>query len=238
MTNYWVKVSNTCGQANSVTATVTVNPQITRIQTAFSLVNSQTSITANWTQPTQAGNLLVAVISADRHPNNYINFTPPAGWSQAVWSEWTRPKVAIYYLPNNAGGRTSETFTVAPGFHDMTLYILEYSGIVATNPLDKTSSAGGATNNGSVQTGFTWNTVQAKELVITALSTDAQASFTTAPGDGYAEIYDKFMLYHLTTAMYEKITNATGIYGHSATVSVPGQQWVGVVATFKGVIPN
>jgi hypothetical protein len=109
---------------------------------------------------------------------------------------------------------------------------------VATNPLDKTAFDGNATNNGYVQTGFTQNTVQAKELVITALTTNAQAAFSTSPADGYTEIYDKSILFDLTTAMYEKITNATGSYGHGATVSAPGEQWVGVVATFKGLIPN
>jgi hypothetical protein len=41
------------------------------------------------------------------------------------------------------------------------------------------------------------------------------------------------MLYHLTTAMYEKITTAIGSYGHGATVGVPAE-WAGAVATFKG----
>lgn len=240
-TSYWVRVSNACGFANSTTATVTVAPptppEITRIQSAFSLANSQTSITANWTQPTQSGTFLVAVISAVVDTNSYLTFTPPAGWSQAVTSEWTNVKLAVYYRPANPGARTSETFTVSPGFHDMTLYVLEYSGILSTNPLDKTGLTGGDTNNGYVQTGFTPTTVQPKELVITALTTYAQTSFSTTPADGYTEIYDKFMLYQLTTAMYEKITTATGSYGHGATVAVPAQ-WVGLVATFKGANTN
>jgi hypothetical protein len=236
-TNYWVRITNSCGSVDSTTVTVTVAPvpstQIMRIQSRSVLANSQTSITANWSQPTQAGTFLVAVISAVVDVNPSINFTPPAGWSHAVTSEWTNVKLAIYYLPNNAGARTSETFTVSPGYHDMSLYVLEYSGIVATNPLDKTAIAGNDTNDGYVETGYTANTAQPKELVITALTAYAQTELTAPSTYGYTEVYDQSMLYHLTTAMYEKITTASGSYGHWAQVYVPAQ-WVGAVATFKG----
>lgn len=236
-TDYWVRITNNCDSVDSATVRVTVAPvpapQITRIQSRSILVNSQTSITANWTQPTQAGTFLVAVISAVVDPNPYITFTPPAGWQHAVTSEWTNVKTAIYYLPNNAGARTAETFTVSPGYHDMSLYVLEYSGIVATNPLDRTSIAGNDTNDGYVETGYTANTVQPKELVITALTTYTQTEFTAPSNYGYTEVYDQYMLYHLTTAMYEKITTTTGSHGHWAQVYVPAQ-WVGLVATFKG----
>jgi hypothetical protein len=240
-TSYWVRVSNSCGLINSTTATVTVAPppppQIARLQTAFSLANSQKTITANWTQPTQAGTFLVAVISAEQDLNLSVTWTPPAGWQQAVTYEWNNVKATVYYLPNNGGARTSETFAVAPGFHDQTLYLLEYSGIMAVNPLDKTGFTGNSTNNGYVQSGFTANTVQNKELVITVLSTWTVTDFSTTPADGYTEIYDKTMGWHLTTAMYEKITNAIASYGHGANVGVP-DQWVGLVATFKGVDTN
>lgn len=234
-TSYWARATNTCGFANSNTATVTVAPppppEITRLQSKSVLANSQTSITANWTQPTQPGTFLVAVISAVVDPSPYITFTPPAGWSHAATSEWTNVKLAIYYLPNNGGARTSETFTVSPGYHDMTLYVFEYSGIAAVNPLDKVAVTGNDTNDGYVQTGFTANTVQPKELVLTALTTYTQTEFTGQ--GGYLELYDQYMLYELTTAAYEKITTSAGSYGHSATVYVPAQ-WVGLVATFKG----
>jgi hypothetical protein len=236
-TSYSVRVSNACGFVDSSVATVTVTapppPQITRIQSSFALANSQQTITANWTQPTQAGTLLVAVISSETYPNGFVTFTPPAGWSQAVTSEWNHIKLSVYYLPNNGGARTSETFTVAAGFHDMTLYILEYSGIVAVNPLDKTGLTGNSTNNGYVQTGFTANTAQANELVITALTTYTQTDFSVTPADGYTEVYDKNVLNDLTTAMYEKIANGIASYGHGANVGVPAE-WVGLVATFRG----
>ena len=50
-----------------------------------------------------------------------LAWTAPAGWQLATDQEWPNVKLAIYYLPNNAGARTAETFTVAQGYHDMTL---------------------------------------------------------------------------------------------------------------------
>jgi hypothetical protein len=239
-TSYWVRVSNACGLVNSTTATVTVAPVppagITRIQSNFALANSQNSITAGWPQPTQAGTFLVAVISADKDSNPVINWTAPAGWIQANTYEWNHDKASVYYLPNNAGGRTSETFTVSPGFHDQTLYLLEYSGVLASGALDRTAINGDFTNNGYLQTGFTANTTQAKELVITVLSTYAVTSFTTTPADGYTEVYDKTIGYHLTTAIYEKIATSIASYGHGANVGV-SDEWVGLVVTFKAANP-
>jgi hypothetical protein len=239
-TNYWVRVSNSCGAAGSTTVTVTVAPppppQITRIQSVSILANSQQSLIGRWTQPTQPGTFLVAVVSGLKDPAA-LEWTAPAGWQLAVVNEWPNVKVAIYYLANNAGARTSETFTVQQGYHDMTLYMIEYSGMMAVSPLDRTASSGDLTNNGNVQTGVTANTVQRKELVITGLSTYTQTAFTVNPTDGYTEIYDQYMLFHLTTAMYEKITTSIGSYGHAATVSVPAE-WAGVVATFRGADTN
>ena len=235
-TSYWVRVTNSCGFVNSVTATVTVNPpaplNITRLRSAFALANSQTSITATWPQPTQAGNFLVAVISGRKDPNGAVVWTAPAGWQHAVTNEWTNIKAAIYYIPNNAGSRTSETFTVAQGFHDMTLYLFEYSGIAAVNPLDKIATAGDDTNDGNVWTGFTANTVQAKELVITALTTYTPTELTVHPLSA-TELYDKFIGNRLTTAAYERINTQIQSCGHNAEVYAPAQ-WIGMVATFKG----
>jgi hypothetical protein len=236
-TNYWVRAINSCGSTNSNTATVTVGPvqtPITRVQSAFALANSQTSITASWTQPTQAGSLLVAVISGRKDPNGSVVWTAPAGWILANTEEWTNIKTSIYYIPNAPAGRTSETFTVAAGFHDQTLYLFEYTGIVAASPVDRIATNGDSTNSGYVQTGFTANTTQAKELVITALTTYTPTEFSTVPADGYVELYDKFIGNRLTTAAYQKITSAIGSYGHGATVANPGEQYIGLVVTFKG----
>jgi hypothetical protein len=238
--SYWVRLTSTCNgtaSVNSNTATVTVlPPQITRRQAAFSVANSQTSITATWPQPTVAGTLLVAVISSDVDTGGSNGWTAPAGWVQAGSQAWTNLITTIYYLPNNAGGRTTETFTVAGGFHDQVLNILEYSGAALTNVLDKTAANGNGTNTGTIDSGFTAATAQPKEVVVTGLSTYTPTSFSS-PTNGFVEVSDHFIGNHLTTAVHELITTSTGATGHSASTG-GGQQWTGLVATFRSANPN
>jgi hypothetical protein len=230
-TNYWVRVTSGCngGVASSNTATVTVVSTITRVQAANGTANSQPSITVNWPHPTTAGNLLVAVISGS-NVTAIGPFTPPAGWLLATSSQGNNIHAAIYYYPNCPGGRTAETFAVAR-FPDLTLQLLEYSGIALSSPLDKTAYGGADTNSGTVQTGTTANTVQSKELIITALCTMTQTDFTS-PTNSFVKVSALNVLWDLTTATFERIVSVPGTYGHSADVG--GQtQWVGVVATFR-----
>jgi hypothetical protein len=105
--------------------TVSTAGSIARRQFAAGSANSQTSITTNWTQPTQAGSLLVAVLSA-QHGATVGNLTPPAGWQLATSYEMANIKSAIYYYPNHPGGRMSEMFTVA-GFRELVLQLIEYT---------------------------------------------------------------------------------------------------------------
>lgn len=235
--SYWVRVTGSCNgtqSVNSNTATVTVSaPVLARRQLAANAVLSQLTITTNWTQPTQAGTLLVAVVSAERMTYPIANWQPPAGWQLAVSYEMARVKTSIYYYPNNPGGRTAETFGSGGYYDEMVLQLAEYTGVVTASPLDKTAFHGDNSNTGSVDTGYTAQTSQAKELVITGLTSYSATSFS-GPSGGFIELDDRRPEFSpLTTAMHEKIVTTTGSWGHSAQVADPAQ-WVGVVATFKG----
>ena len=140
--SYWVRVTDTCNgtrSVNSPTATVTPVTQITRRQLAANTVNSLTSITTNWTCPTQPGSLLVAVMSSS-HVASVGSFAVPSGWQPAIGYEWNNLKTTIYYYPNHPGGRTSETISTA-SFRESVLQLIEYVGATAT-PLDVTAFDG------------------------------------------------------------------------------------------------
>jgi PKD repeat protein len=231
-TNYWVRVTSACngGTVSSNTATVAVVSTITRVQAASGVANSQPSITVSWPHATTAGNLLVAVVSGS-NVTAIGPFTPPAGWVLAKNYEWNNIHAAIYYYPNCPGGRTSETFTVAR-FPDLTLQLLEYSGIALSSPLDKTAFNGdNVVSGGTVSTGTTPATAQSKELIVSALCIQAQDSFAS-PTNSFITISNLNVFSTLTTATFERIVSAAGSYGHSATVG-SSTQWVGVIATFK-----
>lgn len=86
-----------------------------------------------------AGNLLVALISASKNPGD-VTFTPPSGWVQAgttVHNDvFIAVSTAIYYYPNNPGGITSASFTLSSSVSAWHLYVLEFSGVATTSPLD------------------------------------------------------------------------------------------------------
>ena len=122
--SYWVRVTSTCNgstSVNSSTATLTVSTasSIARRQFAGNSAQLADQHHHELDQPTQAGSLLVAVLSA-QHGAAVGNFTPPAGWQLATSYEMANVKSAIYYYPNHPGGRTSETFGVA-SFRELVL---------------------------------------------------------------------------------------------------------------------
>jgi len=237
VTDYWVRVTSTCDGAyyDSETATVAVYdatpPPIARVQTVGNAVVSQSSISATWSQPTAAGNLLVASISAS-NVSLIGTFTPPSGWLLAKRYDWNNVSVAIYYLPNAPGGRTSETFAVQ-NFPDLTLQLAEYSGMATTSVLDATAFDGdNAPRSGIVSSGNAGPTSQARELVFAALTIYAQTAFSN-PTSTFNELSDRTIGWNLTTATYDEIVASAGSYGVSATAGGTAQ-WVGVVVTFKG----
>jgi hypothetical protein len=116
------------------------------------------------------------------------------------------------------------------------LNLIEYSGAALTSPLDKTASDAGGTNGGSIDSGFTATTAQAKEVVVTAMTTYAPTSFSN-PSNGFTKVSDHAIGNHLTTAVFELITTSAAQEGNSASCG-GGTQWTGIAATFKSANPN
>ncbi|MBV9478855.1 MAG: S-layer homology domain-containing protein [Acidobacteria bacterium] len=232
-TSYWVKVTSGCNPnyfARSATATITVTSQMKNRQTAAFSANSQLAITGTWPKATRAGSLLVAVVSASNNSYPIGNYTVPAGWQLANTYEWNNVKTSMYYYANSPAGRTTETFTIG-NYRDQTLQLIEYLNMAAASPEDRTALDGAATSSGTLSSGLTTQTYQSKEVVVTAIATSANTSFSS-PTNGFTEIAETVAGNILTTAVHERMVTSLGAYGHTVSAGGTGS-WVGIVTTFR-----
>lgn len=118
---------------------------------AISLVQSKgasgvsgSTATVSGLTATTAGNLLVLLVSAAKNPGQ-VTFTPSgAGWVQAGTTlhndVFISISTALYYLPNCPAGTTSVSVTLSSAPSAWHIYVLEFSGVATTAPLDGTAA--------------------------------------------------------------------------------------------------
>ncbi len=143
----------------------------------------------------------------------------------------------LYYAYNVHAGATTITVTWgASQFADANIIIREYSGLVTTDPLDKSAHANDGGSSTSHSTGTTAATTQASELVVAAAgASDSQEPGWTVPS-GYSNlVHQKGSDAFTYGAMADLIVSSTGAQSATFTTtdSVAGQ---GVIATFKAVV--
>src|SRR6185436_12377138 len=74
---------------------------------------------------------------------------------------------------------------------------------------------------------------QAKSVIVSALSTNTLASFTN-PSDFFVKLDERSVYQMLTATVHERMVNAVGDYGHTASVDAESE-WLGMVAIFKSI---
>lgn len=141
----------------------------------------------------------------------------------------------LYYVQNAVAGSTTITITYTSGqFPDSSVIFREYSSVLTSGALDKTSSNNdGASFNTTHDAGTTAATTQASELVILGGGSAGNASPGFTAGTGYANGFEQkgFDLYTYGF-MSDKTVSSTGAQSGNflSTANVQGQ---GYIATFK-----
>ncbi|MFT3681079.1 MAG: YDG domain-containing protein [Ferruginibacter sp.] len=201
---------------------------------------SGTSFNVTVSAPTN-GNTMVAVIVTSGTTTNRISSITQTGatWVKAANVANTNGvETEIWYAPGVSGAGTTVTVNGATTLK-MGAVVMEYSGVLAVSPLDRTATNSGNTNGGT--TGTTAATTQANELWIGAIGMldDAptlgsiQNSFSS-PGDiAIAGTGNDLRVYAL-----ERSVSATSTASAGGTISNNSVQWVGAIATFKATIAS
>jgi chitodextrinase len=172
--------------AQSQQLTVTTLPAAatppSMIQVNQNQISSGASTSVAFKVPTQAGNTIVAyviwnnagsVALTDSRGDTFVNVGTPVSWGSGYSAQ-------VFYASNIAGG----AYTVTASFRTSVtsfgvVYVHEYAGISAVNPVDVTASASGSSS--SLNSGPA-TTTSANDLVFGAGVSD---NTVTAAGSGF-----------------------------------------------------
>jgi glucose/arabinose dehydrogenase/chitodextrinase len=193
------------------------------VQSRANEVTSGTTNTIAFANPPTAGNLIVVsvlwnnrgtVAVADNRANGYVSATPRTDWG-STWSS------QVFYATNVAGGPTSVTATFGTAINGWGIvYIHEYSGIAAVNPIDGTRSAAGTTR---AMSSGALTTTNPNDLLFAA----AGSSHTVnRPPTGWTT---RSTAYGNRTM--DRTVTAVGSY--AATANQSGNAWVMQLVAFK-----
>lgn len=178
--------------------------------------------------PTQ-GNLLLMVVVSDATVNT------PSGWSLGATAVNYTGTYVYYKI---AGSGESATITVTPTSSAHTcISALEYSGMAATTPLDKTATSL-TTPVSVISTGTTATTVQADELLIALVGISSSGTMRNISSwsNSFTQEHNVIAtgsgtLVRIGTAT--RVVSATGAYTSSATLDGSTAGPSGIIATFK-----
>ena len=193
--------------------------------------SSSTTVSASFNSATTAGNFIaVGVLFHDTtqsdlnavtvKDNNNNSFTLAGSWSIGTAIGFSS---AIYFMPN-APSMTSVTATIGSSLTFSRIWIVEFSGVATSNPLDQTATGNGS--SGSLSTNNI-TTTQANELLfgvgVNANGTVGTGSGWTTPPNGTAGLEkDEY-----------QIVSSNGTFNFPFTDSGGGGgAWVDVGATF------
>ena len=217
-------VWNPGGVGSSGAAFTVTTPPPSLIQHVVSK-GSGVSASGSWSQPTRAGDLLVAAVGWSGSGTAY----PPPGWSQAVQGQG----VAIFYQP----AAPATTGSVQIGLSTSSAWsvdVQEWSGIAAAGTLDVSASYTSKTVIGTTaSSGTTATTARSNEIAVSVLTALA-AVVQTNPTNGFTQRDVAIQARSLTAGFYDVTLQARGPQTVAVALS-PAAKRRGAIATFEGL---
>lgn len=204
-----------------------------RVQRNYSYSNS-----AAYSGAVTSGNILIAIVRGSGHSGSVsVSDSVNGAWSQAGLTLGSSDQsaesfVGIYYKANTASGTPTVTATITT-LTDPNIEIMEFSGIVATSPLDgyqgqNSQTAGGASTSFDSGTGVAAS--QTHVLIVGGYENYSAINTSTYPN--YTQVHNDVS--NSGGATYQRIlTDASGSYDFSGTMGSSNNAWAAANAIFK-----
>lgn len=191
------------------------------VQTKSAAANS-TTVSATFS-PTAGVNHLLIAVCASR-----VNATLSVTGFTAAKNQAGTPSQGIFYKVS-AGTETTVTCT-ATATGRMAIHIYEYSGTLATAPLDTVNAVTSTGNSTAVASG-SLTTTNANDMIFAATSINSNSTYS-AWSNTFTERNDLLSGTQLHTGAADRYVTATGTYTTTATATATGA-WRGQIAAFK-----
>lgn len=182
-----------------------------------------TTVTGTWTNPTTAGNLLVAFVFT----KTFGVPSTPSGWRSADSKSNGSTDSAAMFYQYNAASQTSQAFGVPSG--GGTVLLAEYPGFGTTDPLDK---VGASASFGSSASATASGTTQANELWVLGVGIQGNNPTVGTPSNSFVkEVTDLSSGGNISAVLADYSASATG--NATSSVSITSNNWIAIMATFK-----
>ncbi len=210
--------------------------ELGRLQSATGTTTTGSMTVTLGAAPTN-GNTLVAVVSTRGTTAGRVTGITQTGatWARATQATNTSGSTTeIWYAPNVSGAASSLTINLAASLHAAAV-VIEYSGVLADNPLDQIANAAGSGT--AAVTGTTSVTTQADELWIGGIGFDDSRKSLGTPLNSFREIATSASsgggpTGHVRVYALERMVSETGPASSGGAIS-SSSQWSGAIATFK-----
>jgi hypothetical protein len=208
---------------------------IRRIQDNFDPYYTPTRSTTSvpYPAPQTAGNLNVVVVSWWDTTGTVSSVTDTSGNTYTLVAgpiRGTGLTHYIYYAKNIASasaGGNSVTVTLSAS-KQLSVGILEYTGLSTTSPLDQATSSTAYTaspNSGSV------TTTAAHELILGIITSSSNGYLRPTTGSGFSPVYNHPWV--STWFVQEKVVSSTGTYSSTASFLNGSADVIAHIVTFK-----
>jgi hypothetical protein len=235
------RIALICVWASLIAATASARP--TLVQAKYGEAYPSTKISVSFDTPVTAGSLIVAGVRPSNGGLATITFGGRTLTKDARTPIVTVFSYEMHSLVNAPGGATTVTATVTGPAGQERMWIAEFSGVAASNPLQDTSSNGAGVSESPVMSAGAVTTVGANALIVCTAAVDTDHFGGTCasqrgecdpdPGVGYTMVNLQEFDDDKTAFSYGVFASA-GSHGCSMTsVSGSPNGWSAIAAAYK-----
>lgn len=205
--------------------------------------DSTNTVASNFATNGTAGNIYIAFVHGVAVTGDVTTFTTPAGWlkvaEQIDNTDTNGNGIALFYKTSIAS-TTGATFafTDTGVSQQISVDLIEYSGLHATEPLEESATNNGVTTDATqtgmvMDSGTTQPLSQSSGLFVAGFAGNQAAVTWSSPTETFTQVDEVLDTGNVEMSTYERFAETATSAHMKVTTDVTQNHWVAIVAVFK-----